>query len=221
MTPRRRTTTCRPFEWFPRTKSAQCISQQRCCMSASAGEFARASMASRSAWMSSTAWSQLSVRISLASLPHMADKALSGSVLPRRGAKAQVAPCWRGSGARRRERMGRRGGPARELPEVDEQLGGLLVVAAVVDELGVPGWGWGWGWGWGHKVVQQTTERGGPLQHVDVVRRDPVLLLEVGDVEEPLLLQLQHAPLLGVRVRVRARLRAFPLCHHNALPLSY
>ena len=42
MTPRRRTTTCRPFEWFPRTKSAQCISQQCCCMSASAGEFARA-----------------------------------------------------------------------------------------------------------------------------------------------------------------------------------
>ena len=33
------------------------------------------------------------------------------------------------------------------------------------------------------------------MQHVDVVRRDAVLLLEVGDVEEALLLELEHAPL--------------------------
>ena len=68
--------------------------------------------------------------------------------------------------------MGRRGGPARELPEVDEQLGGLLVVAAVVDELGVA------------------------LQHVDMVRCDAHLLLQVRDVEQPLRLQLIHTALV-------------------------
>jgi len=33
------------------------------------------------------------------------------------------------------------------------------------------------------------------VQHVDVVRRDAVLLLQGGDVEEALLLELEHAPL--------------------------
>ena len=54
------------------------------------------------------------------------------------------------------------------------------------------------------------------MQDVDVVRRDAVLLLEVGDVEEPLLLQLIHAPLVRVRVRVRVRARLLHVpCHHR------
>ena len=49
-----------------------------------------------------------------------------------------------------------------------------------------------------------------------MVRRDPVLLLQVGDVEQPLLLQLIHAPLVRVRARVRVRVRLLHVpCHHR------
>ena len=60
-----------------------------------------------------------------------------------------------------------------------------------------------------------------------MVRRDPVLLLQVGDVEQPLLLQLQHAPLLRVRARVRVRFssltrpgRTHCAAEHTAPPQS-
>ena len=70
----------RPFSWLKNTKRAQCMSQVRCCSCTSTGVKVLVSMMSRSFIRSSSAASQLSVRMWAAKMPHRALRLRSGLV---------------------------------------------------------------------------------------------------------------------------------------------